>query len=58
MRANFVLSGVATGIRRNLTMTIALILSTAIALAFVGAALLADREISNFKHDSEGKLNV
>lgn len=58
MRANFVLSGVATGIRRNLTMTIALVLSTAIALAFVGAAILADREISNFKHDYEAKLNV
>jgi len=58
VRANFVLSGVATGIRRNMTMTIALVLSTAIALAFVGAAILADREISNFKHDYEGKLNV
>jgi cell division transport system permease protein len=58
MRANFVLTGVATGIRRNLTMTIALVLSTAIALAFVGAAILASREISNFKHDYEGKLNV
>jgi cell division transport system permease protein len=58
MRANFVMSGVATGIRRNLTMTIALILSTAIALAFVGAAILADKEIANFKHDYESKLNV
>jgi cell division transport system permease protein len=58
MRANFVLTGVATGIRRNLTMTIALVLSTAIALAFVGAAILASREITNFKHDYEGKLNV
>jgi cell division transport system permease protein len=58
VRANFVLSGVATGIRRNMTMTIALVLSTAIALAFVGAAILADREIANFKHDYESKLNV
>jgi cell division transport system permease protein len=58
MRASFVLSGVATGVRRNLMMTVALILSTAIALAFVGAALLADREITNFKHDYEDKLNV
>src|SRR5439155_1182766 len=32
--------------------------STAIALAFVGAAVLAGREISNFRHDYEGKLNV
>jgi cell division transport system permease protein len=58
MRANFVLSGVATGIRRNLTMTIALVLSTAIALAFVGAAILAEREIIKFKNAYEGKLNV
>ncbi|HEV7192703.1 MAG TPA: permease-like cell division protein FtsX [Jatrophihabitantaceae bacterium] len=58
MRANFVLSGVATGIRRNLTMTIALILSTAIALSFVGASLLANREISKFKNKYEDKINV
>ena len=58
MRANFVLSGVVTGMRRNLTMTIALVLSTAIALAFVGTAILLDREISNFRHDYEAKLNV
>ncbi|PZS37134.1 MAG: ABC transporter permease [Pseudonocardiales bacterium] len=58
MRANFVLSGLATGVRRNATMTIALILSTAIALAFVGAALLANTEITRFKHVYEGKINV
>jgi cell division transport system permease protein len=58
MRANFVVSGVATGIRRNLTMTIALILSTAIALAFVGAAYLASTEISRFKKNYEGRLNA
>lgn len=58
MRANFVLSGFATGVRRNATMTIALILSTAIALAFVGAALLANTEITRFKHVYEGKINV
>jgi cell division transport system permease protein len=58
MRANFVVSGVATGIRRNLTMTIALVLSTAIALAFVGAAVLARSEISRFKSDYEGRLNA
>jgi cell division transport system permease protein len=58
MRANFVLSGVATGVRRNLTMTIALILSTAIALAAVGATYLLSTEISHFKKDYEGKLNA
>jgi cell division transport system permease protein len=58
MRANFVLSGVATGIRRNLTMTIALVLSTAIALSFVGASLLANREIGKFRSKYEDKINV
>jgi cell division transport system permease protein len=58
MRANFVLSGVATGIRRNLTMTIALVLSTAIALSFVGAALLASKEITKFRNTYENNLNV
>jgi cell division transport system permease protein len=58
MRANFVLSGVATGLRRNLTMTVALVLSTAIALAFVGAAYLASTEISRFKKNYEGRLNA
>ena len=58
MRANFVVSGVWEGIRRNATMTIALVLSTAIALSFVSGAILADKEISNFKRDYENRLNV
>lgn len=58
MRANFVLTGVASGIRRNATMTIALILNTAIALGFVGAAILANTEITRFRQTYEDKLNV
>lgn len=58
MRANFVLSGVATGIRRNMTMTVALILSTSIALAAVGAAYLLSVEITRFKNNYEGRLNA
>jgi cell division transport system permease protein len=58
MRANFVLSGVAAGIRRNVTMTVALILSTAIALGFVGAAILANTEITRFRNTYEDKLAV
>jgi cell division transport system permease protein len=58
MRANFVLVGVAAGIKRNAAMTIALILSTAIALTFVGAAILANTEITKFKQVYEDKLNV
>jgi cell division transport system permease protein len=58
MRANFVLTGVATGIRRNLTMTIALVLATSIALAAVGATYLLSTEISRFKSSYEGRLNA
>jgi cell division transport system permease protein len=58
MRASFVLSGVAAGIRRNATMTIALVLNTAIALGFVGAAILANTEITRFRSTYEDKLNV
>jgi cell division transport system permease protein len=58
MRPNFVLSGVAAGIRRNAAMTIALILSTSIALGFVGAAILANKEINKFKTTYEDKINI
>lgn len=58
MRARFLLSGIGAGLRRNLTMTIALVLSTGIALGFVGAALLANTEITRFKQKYEDKLNV
>lgn len=58
MRANFVLSGVVLGIRRNVTMTIALVLSTAIALGFVGAAILANTEITRFRTTYQNKLDL
>src|ERR1700744_1866696 len=58
MRANFVLSGVASGIRRNVTMTIAIVLSTAIALGFVGAAILANFEITKFRSTYESQLHI
>ncbi len=58
MRANFVLSGVATGIRRNADDDDRARAQHAIALAFVGAALLANTEITKFKNAYEGKINV
>jgi cell division transport system permease protein len=58
MRANFVMSGIAAGLRRNAAMTIALVLSTAIALGFVGAAILANTEITKFRQTYEDKINV
>lgn len=41
MRASFVFSEVINGLRRNVTMTIAMILTTAISLGLVGGGLLA-----------------
>ncbi|AOW92271.1 cell division protein FtsX [Rhodococcus sp. WMMA185] len=40
MRASFIFSEVFTGLRRNVTMTIAMILTTAISLALFGSGLL------------------
>lgn len=40
MRASFVFSEVVTGLRRNVTMTVAMILTTAISLGLLGGGLL------------------
>ena len=58
MRLNFVMSGVATGLRRNLSMTIALVLSTAISLSFLIAALTVSTFIGDFRNQYENKLSV
>jgi cell division transport system permease protein len=58
MRANFVMSGVTEGLRRNLLMTIALVLTTAVSLSFVAAAILTGVEISRFRTHYEDKLSV
>lgn len=58
MRLNFVMSGVATGLRRNLSMTIALVLSTAISLSFLIAALVTSTFIQDFRNQYENKLSV
>lgn len=49
MRANFVFSEVVTGLRRNVTMTIAMILTTAISLGMLGGGLLLVRTIDKMK---------
>ncbi|MBA0127081.1 ABC transporter permease [Haloechinothrix sp. YIM 98757] len=45
MRASFVFSEVVTGLRRNVTMTIAMILTTAISLAMLGGGLLITQTV-------------
>jgi cell division transport system permease protein len=54
MRVNFVLSEVATGLRRNLTMTVAMILTTAISLGLMGTG----RMISDMKDIFYDKVQV
>jgi cell division transport system permease protein len=58
MRLNFVFSEVAAGLRRNLTMTIAMVMTTAISLAFFGAGLLVANQIGDMKKLYFDKLEV
>jgi len=58
MRANFVLSEVVTGLRRNLAMTVAMIITTAISLCFFGAGLLVAEQIGEMRALYYDKLQV
>jgi cell division transport system permease protein len=58
MRVNFVLSEVATGLRRNLTMTVAMILTTAISLGLMGTGILIATMISDMKEIYYDKVQV
>src|SRR5258706_9134896 len=58
MRASFVLNEVLTGLRRNLTMTIAMILTTAVTLALLGEGLLVVRMIDKTQTLYQDKLEV
>jgi cell division transport system permease protein len=58
MRANFVVSEVTTGLRRNLTMTIAMIITTSISLAFFGGSLLVAHQIDQMRGLYFDKLQV
>ncbi|MDQ3576163.1 MAG: permease-like cell division protein FtsX [Actinomycetota bacterium] len=58
MRASFVFSEVVTGLRRNITMTIAMIITTAISLALFGGGLLVVRMIDKTKAIYVDKVEV
>lgn len=49
MRASFVFSEVVTGLRRNVTMTVAMVLTTAISLGLLGGGLLVVRTIDRME---------
>ena len=58
MRAQFVLSEIFIGLRRNLTMTIAVIISAAVALGMLGVALLMVFQVSQMKNFWYDKVEV
>lgn len=49
MRAQFILSEVGIGLRRNLSMTVSVVLVTMVSLFFVGAGLLFQAQVSTMK---------
>lgn len=58
MRASFVFSEVINGLRRNITMTIAMILTTAISLGLLGGGLLIVRTIDKMQNNFLSQLQV
>ena len=58
MRLQFILSEIGLGLRRNLSMTISVILVTFVSLTFVGAAGLLQLQINQMKDDWYDKVEV
>ncbi|MEU6080536.1 permease-like cell division protein FtsX [Streptomyces sp. NPDC047108] len=58
MRAQFVLSEISVGLRRNLTMTFAVIVSVALSLALFGGSLLMREQVNTMKGYWYDKVNV
>jgi cell division transport system permease protein len=58
MRAQFVLSEIGVGLRRNLTMTFAVVVSVALSLALFGGSLLMGDQVSTMKGYWYDKVNV
>jgi cell division transport system permease protein len=58
MRATFILSEIGIGLRRNLTMTLAMIITTGVSLAFLGAAVLFNQQVNVSKDYWYDKVEV
>ncbi|MFB7493866.1 permease-like cell division protein FtsX [Streptomyces sp. NPDC056161] len=58
MRAQFVLSEISVGLRRNLTMTFAVVVSVALSLALFGGSLLMSDQVTTMKGFWYDKINV
>ncbi|GGP05625.1 permease-like cell division protein FtsX [Nonomuraea glycinis] len=58
MRANFIFSEVWIGLRRNLTMTIAVIITVAVGMAMLGVGLMINAQVSMMKDFWYDKVEV
>jgi cell division transport system permease protein len=58
MRAKYVLSEVATGLWRNVTMTIAMMITMAVSLTMLGASLLLFLQVNSMKNFFYDKIEV
>lgn len=58
MRLQFILSEIGIGLRRNLSMTISVVLVTFVSLTFVGAAALLQMQIGKMQDDFYDRVEV
>ncbi|WP_136520625.1 MULTISPECIES: permease-like cell division protein FtsX [Cellulomonas] len=58
MRLQFILSEIGIGLRRNLSMTVSVVLVTFVCLTFLGAAALLQTQIGKMKDDWYDKVEV
>jgi cell division transport system permease protein len=58
MRASFIVNEISIGLRRNLIMTIAMIITTAVSLGFLGTAVLFNQQVSVMKDFWYDKVEV
>ncbi len=58
MRATFIISEIGIGLRRNLTMTIALVITMGVSLAFLGTGVLFHQQVEDSKGYWYDKVEV
>jgi cell division transport system permease protein len=58
MRITLITQEIGTGLRRNLTMTVAVVITTAVSLALLGLAILTNRQVDTMKDYWYDKVNV
>jgi cell division transport system permease protein len=58
MRASFIVNEIGIGLRRNLVMTAAMIITTAVSLGFLGTAVLFNQQVNEMKDFWYNKVEV